>query len=293
MLSNLSEQTADSATTNHHYLDVGEVAEGLGFKGPYDSPFSDTLFVHVLAKKPPVNHYANTDETRYFSMFKARKFMQVASVVLLIGSIGFSAFTFFKGADASQMTSGVKGETAFYDERYRLAREQLPKSPAEAFELKRAVETDTELRKQRTSPRKMMILISQGLDAFPTLRVASLSWAVSADPSDGVGESVALPIESQNTSTGTADVGEDKNILYQLAFMRGSIEPFDGDYREAIDLVNGFADALSLQDSVEHVQILALPLNLSSEKTLAGGSQKATGTATFEVRVALRLEPKR
>ena len=292
MLEDLSRQTADSITTNHHFIDVGEVAMGQGFKDPYTSPFSDALFAHVLAKTPMANHYANADETRYFSMYQARKFMKVASILLLVGGAGVAGFQFVEGAIASQETIQTEQQTVFYDDRYQMAREQLPKSPAEANELIRVINTVDDLRKYRASPQDMMVLLSQGLEAFPSLQIDSMSWTVSADPFAPVSGRAALKGEPPAGTVAVDEEGNNVPALFQLAFVGGSVVTFDGDYRLAIDQVNGFADALSLQNSVEHVQILTLPLDLSSERVLSGGSEQVTGKAEFEIRVALRLETK-
>ena len=67
------------------------------------------------------------------------------------------------------------------------------------------------------------------------------------------------------------------------------IEPFDGDYRAAIDTVRRFAGALATPTGVEHVRILTLPLELGSEHALVGDADAQSGPAEFEIRIVLRL----
>ena len=80
----------------------------------------------------------------------------------------------------------------------------------------------------------------------------------------------------------------DSESLFQVARISARIEPFDGDYRAAIGTVRRFAAALAAPAGVEHVRILTLPLELSSEQALSGVAGAAPEGAEFAIRVALR-----
>ena len=81
----------------------------------------------------------------------------------------------------------------------------------------------------------------------------------------------------------------DPDALFQVARVGARIEPFDGDYREAIDSIRRFAAALAAPPDIEHVRILTLPLELGSEHALTGAAGATSDAAEFEIRVTLRV----
>lgn len=85
-----------------------------------------------------------------------------------------------------------------------------------------------------------------------------------------------------------ASTGE-SGTLYQLAYVKGRIAPFDGNYRRALDLVNAYAEALRQLPGVDHVRIQSLPLDIDSESTLRGDAAGSTAPrqAEFELRIAV------
>ena len=83
--------------------------------------------------------------------------------------------------------------------------------------------------------------------------------------------------------------GREPGDLFHLALVSARIESFDGDYRAAIDTVHRLADALAAYSGVEHVRVLSLPLNLSSEQALVGDAGATGASADFEIRMALRV----
>ena len=107
---------------------------------------ADLIFAHLLAKRTPANHYAPERDTRYFSFKRIRSGMLAASILLLVGSLGWSAYKFIEYVEARQDTLRVKRETIFYTKLLNDARDNLPPAPALAHEVKAAVEMADTLR---------------------------------------------------------------------------------------------------------------------------------------------------
>ena len=64
------------------------------------------------------------------------------------------------------------------------------------------------------------------------------------------------------------------------------MRPFRGDYREAIDAINRFAETLSKQPNVAEVKVAKLPLNINPTLTLTGNTSEnrdQAGTAAFTI----------
>ena len=282
-------------------VDLAGVARRLGMRRWGGEAEADRLFVHALARRPAPNHYATPEETRRFSMLRARAFLKAASVLLMAGGCLFGGVTLLEGVVAGGYARALALQAALYEDRYRRARATLPPAPAEPEEIARVVSVASALQARRGDPRDLLALVSEALSAFPRVRIESVSWRTSGDAEaevaaagrpggrggpGGSGESSGSGEPGASSRAGDERAGPD--TLFHLALVSARIDPFDGDYRAAIDTIHRFTDALAAPPGVEHVRILALPLDLSPHRTLAGDADAAAGAATFEIRVALR-----
>ena len=236
-------------------VDLAEVARKLGMRRWGGEPAADRLFVHLLARRPPPNHYATREEMRGFAMLRARWFLKTASAGLVAGGCLFGGVTLLEGIIAGGHARSLSQQAMLYENRYREAQAELPPAPAEPVELERAVSVVNTLRERRADPVDLLGLISDAAEPRPS----------------------------------GAEPRRDSKALFQIALVSAGIEPFDGDYRAAIDTVRRFAGALAVSPGIEHVRVLSLPLDLSSEQTLTGDAETTAEAAAFEIRVTLRI----
>ena len=282
-------EAGDDARATCTPVDLAEVARRLGMRRWSGEPTADRLFVHVLAKRAPPNHYATPGETRHFSMLRARGFLRAASAGLAAAGCLFGAFTFLDGAIAGGHARALALQTMLYERRYHAARAELPPAPAEPADLERVVAAADALRSRRADPFDLFEPVSHALDGFPRVRIDSLSWRAGGDP--GAPASHGAGGEDAHRAAGTLAGEEprrDPEALFRIGLVRARIEPFDGDYRAAIETVRGFAGALAASPGVEHVRVTRFPLDLSPERTLSGDTETPAEAAEFEIRVALR-----
>ena len=305
----LRREIGDGPRTGPTLVDLAGVARRLGMRRWGGEAEADRLFVHALAKRPAPNHYATPEETRRFSMLRARAFLEAASVLLVAGGCLFGGVTLLEGVIAGGHARALALQATLYEDRYRRARATLPPAPAEPEEIARVVSMASALQARRGDPRDLLALVSEALAELPRVRIESVSWRTS---DDAEAEVAAAGHRSRpggrdapggsgdpgaSSRTGDEHAGPDASAgaprrgpdtLFHLALVSARIDPFDGDYRAAIDTIHRFADVLAAPPGVEHVRVLALPLDLSPHRALAGDADAAAGTATFEIRVALR-----
>ena len=286
LLADITRQSPDSLTTRHHLLELDEVAEMVGMKGTYGSDSSDRIFAHLLAKKRLPNQYAPANQTRHNTMFRARIGVIAASVVLVVVSLFISGTNVVEAVIAVGAAARAGQQTAFYDERYKIARARMPKIPAEPRDIKSAVEMADKLRAYKTTPRAMVVTLSKGLANFPQLKLESITWLTSTDPDKPVGGRR----QRANVRSPSSSAAGDSNgpRLYQLARIKGSVDPFGGDYRQALALVRQFAAALLDLPEVEAVHVLELPLDIGPESALSGDTERQADAAPFELRIVIR-----
>ena len=267
-------------------VDLAAVARGLGMRRWDGEATADRLFVHLLASRPPCNHYATPDQTGRLAVRRIGLILKAASGTLVAGACLFGGSVALEGAAASAHARALALHAALYERRYRAAQATLPPTPAEPAELERVVSAVSALRRRRADPVDLLARLSDTLAGFPRVRIESLSWRASDDPeapvSTATGDRAGLR-RSDDAPRRNAD------ILFQVVRVSARIEPFDGNYRAAIGIVRRFAAALAAPPGVEHVRILSLPLELGSEHALAGDAGTTSEAAAFEIRVTLRV----
>ena len=268
-------------------VDLATVARRLGLRRWGGEASADRLFVHLLASRPPPNHYAAPDQIRRHSVLRIGLVLKAASTAIAAGACLFGGAVALEGAAASGHARALALHAALYERRYRAAQAALPPAPAEPAELERVVSAVNALRRRRTNPVDVLARLSDTLAGFPRVRIEALSWRTSDDPEAPVG---AQGDDRTEVRLSGGEPGRHSGLLFHAARFGARIEPFDGDYRGAIDTVRRLADALAAQPGVEHVRILSLPLELGSEHALTGAAGTTGEDAAFEMRVTLRAD---
>lgn len=285
LLADITRQSPDSLTTRHHLLDVEEVAHMVGLKGPYGSEYSDRIFAHLLAKKRLPNQYAPATQTRHHTMYRARLGLIAASIALVVAGIFISASKAVDAIVAINETTSAKQRTAFYKERVAIARERMPKTPAEPRDLKAAVQMAEKLRAYKTTPRPMAVTLGKGLADFDSVKIDKIDWVASTDQERPVGANAERGKSRRGNNASSKSSGDGR--LYQIANVEGRIDPFDGDYRAAIEMVRAFNAALLTLPEVETANVLEYPLDTSSETKLSGDTGRRDLKAKFKIHLVI------
>ena len=256
------------------FCDLNDLLRAAGGKRRLETPFSDRYFIHRLLQAGPVNCYASAADRRYYFMRRLRRGMKAGSVALSLAGAVWGAVNFGDGLAYRQGGRAAQQEADIYASRYHLARQSLPRTPVAAADLKIAVDLIAELKARKTTPLGMIQALSDGLRAFPAIKLRKLNWTAAAP--------AATPASEQDFDS------------YQTAILHGAITPFSGDYRAAIDLIDSFAETLRGRDNIHTVQILSLPLDVSPDSSLHGDAQDHArgrgGEADFSMRIVLGVK---
>ena len=267
-------------------VDLAVVARRLGMRRWGGEATSDRLFVHLLARRRPRSHYATARETRALAMLRTRSLLRAASAGMIAGGCFLGGVAALEGVALHSHAQSLARQAAIYEERFLEAQATLPAAPAEPSEIERVVAAVDTLRERRADPVDLLALIGDALAGFPNVRIEGISWRLSAHAEAPAGEENDDRGEPRRAGEETR---RHPGFLFQIAHVSARIEPFAGDYRAAIDTVRRLAQALAAPSGVEHVRVLALPLDLSPEQTLTGDAETTAETAAFEIRVALRV----
>ena len=275
VLDEMERQKASSSMIKKHYLDVNKLVQSAGLDSDLSTPFSDQLFIYHLLTIRPENCYASKKEMRYSSMRKMRIAMNSVSVLMLIISFIYSGLYFMDGITLKQQSEDSKNKADFYQARYNLAKERLPKTPVEPAQIKVAVDAVKTLNDYRSTPYEMMSFLGKTLEKFPSIKLEDMEWNFSVDPKTNSDK----PVNAENKSY----------KYFQIASIKARIVPFDGNYREAISTVNKFAETLRSSEVAYAVSILSFPLDISSTARLQGGSNAVGKEALFSLKAVIGI----
>lgn len=280
LLDEIEKRKISLPMVKQHSFDVNKLLTTIDKDANQTVPFSDQLLIGYALKERIKNYYASTKEMRYMKMRTMRYSMNIASVLILIFSLIYGGINFMGGLSYKQESEASKNKANFYQVRYNLARERLPKTPVEPEQIKVAVDAVETLESYKSSPYEMMSLLGKTLEQYPGIKLDELSWSFSMDPNKGVKA-------KENTQNNNFSSDDEQAKYYQISEFEAHIEPFDGNYREAIAMVTDFAETLRKNDSTYSVSIESFPLDISSDATLQGNTQITDKTALFSLRTVI------
>jgi hypothetical protein len=280
-LDELEKRAISTPMMKRHYYDVNKLLSTVQEGAAQTVPFSDQLLISHLLKAQVKNCYASSSEMRYLKIRNMRYAMNAASVALILFSFIYSSINFMGGLTYKQESETSKNKANFYQVRYDLAKERLPKTPVEPNQIKVAVDTVTKLEEYKATPYEMLSYLGKGLEQYPAIKLDDLEWSFSLDPNEGTASQ-----EFNEVPIGNIDTANEIKY-YQITNLNAHIEPFDGNYRDAIAMVKEFAKTLSDFDETYSVSIESFPLDISSKSTLQGNAQDSGRAALFSLRAVI------
>ena len=267
-----------------HGFDINKLLANIQKDAVQTVPFCDQLLIGYSLKEKIKNFYASAKEMRYMKMRIMRYSMNVSSMLLILFSLIYGGLNFMGGLSYKQESEASKNKANFYQVRYDLARERLPKTPVEPAQIKVAVDAVATLEDYKSSPYEMMSLLGKTLEQYPGIKLDQLSWSFSMDPNMGMKAKENMQMDNISSDSESEQVK-----YYQISEFDAHIEPFDGNYREAISMVNDFAETLRSHDETYSVSIESFPLDISSDATLQGNAQVTDKTALFSLRAVIEV----
>lgn len=261
LLDELRREAPPPGNARQHFRDLAQLrSPGSDAKAtePEES-FSDGFFMQQALKRRPANIYATPRERRYLFMRRARGGLATAGALLLLAGAAQGGMNLAKGLLYQHRSRTAAAQADSYAAQYEEARRRLPETPVEPAELKVAIDIADALARRKTGPGGAVRLLSDSLERFPAIQATRLVWNATAE---------GLPSRCCQ------------------ARLEGRIEPFDGDFRAAMAVINRFADDLRGQSATRSVRLLALPLNLSPDADLQGDTRGLNDEARFTMDLA-------
>ena len=284
------EDVAEAIVQDNPALDcvrVGrvELATRLGMDPQLLSAAPDAMYLQLLGLKAPAGNIAPASATVGFRRYRVSRSVYAACAsiagIAAVWSIVNGWQTYRVNGQAAEIAGQIAVQNAQYEQMTRL----FPPSPTTGANLKKAVEIAKAIRETSRDPIPMMALISQALGATPDVMLRELGWRYGrSDIQKGAEASTAA-------SAPSGAPGKPAPTRHQSAYLSGEIRNFRGDYRAAIQTIEGLVERLRRYPSVAEVRTIRMPLNVSPKAVLSGNTLDAdvvTGSAEFEIVVVLQ-----
>ena len=235
----------DSGEVRFVFIDLLAEARRSGLKTlPADS-FSETLFLHLMMRKPARAQFASAALRRNYRIARLRLALTGAGAAILAGSALFSAAHMLEYRRLNEGSEQLRRLTVSDGRQYRTALRRLPPMPVGLGKLRAAVRRYDRLDQQTATLEPMYQRISRALDAVPGVDIERIDWT-----EDGPGDGKPSRPVAELTA----------RLPVELA----------SDPRAQLDAIGRFSAELR-RDRFVTVQGLALPFETGSGHSLKGG----------------------
>lgn len=247
----------------------------------------DAMYLQLLGLKAPAGNIAPVNATLGYRRYRATRAIYAACAGM--GAIA-AVWTIVNGWQAYRVNSQaaeIAQQISVQDNQYQQITRQFPPAPTNGENLKRAVEVATAIRQTARDPLPAMSLVSQALQGSPNVLVREFGWRYGVNNIEKGAESSGISVPPTAPAPGVPPPGR-----YQSAYVSGEVRPFRGDYRAAIDTINGLAARLRANPAIAEVRTTRMPLNVSPKAVLSGNTLDSArpeiGSADFELVIVMK-----
>jgi hypothetical protein len=254
--------------TDVHYdfADIEDVGKQLKINYRFTDSDASQIFLHQLAVNRPKTHYANTEHTRYYTLWQLRRALTWGSGVLLFGSMLWASATVLQSGVNATEAETLKLQAQSLVKAAQQITQNFPSTHAPAADMKASVSIIRKLDQYQPIPQIILKPISATLDHFPQIELNDLGWQGNATE----------PVASNTRA----------DIPAQVITLKGNLQGFDNDYRAAL----AYLDRFQLELNTHGYQVTALtkPLDVSPSGSLADQREARENALAFSFKLVWR-----
>jgi hypothetical protein len=253
-----------------------EIARRLSIPAADLARSPDVLHLHVLATGGRFLDLAPAHVEAGFQVYRLRQYGYIASGAVLAAALLWAGVATFQAMQLDEEVVLLARQTGEYQRRYAEVTAHFPQAPATAAELQHTVEAAEQIRSQLRTPKEVLVLISRALEASPEVTLRRIEWRY--------GDAKTMDDLSFKVSATAA--------RRQIAVVSAEVVKEAQDHRAVLERIRAFAAALGSNARVEEVQVLKLPMDMTSEAALSGTTAESARPpqAHFQVAILLRGE---
>lgn len=251
----------------NHFIKAQQLSQ------PAISKIPELLHMQLLASGHQVDNFAPEALTKHYQLSRWATSIKTMSLLLGMGATLISLWFFYQGYQHQQHFASAQQATQLEQLKYNTVAADFPKAKLSALGLKKAVILDQQLAHYPKSPRKLLTVLSEALEASPEIKLNGISWQQNNFAHLAATEQVKPTLRQNLPSTSVQD-----SSLLENAKITAEITTFDGNFRHANQLVNQFVQQLKKNSQVAYVAVTEAPTNQDSYTDLSGSTNDALTT---------------
>ena len=285
-----SEVCVGSQRMHFEVVDEQAVAAKVGLRSVPGGNHAEALFCYLLGMRAPAEQYAPKTQRRMFRLWQLRNAILGVSGAIFAGCVLFASAQVYQVLELRGKMAAAKTQAAQDARRYDEVRKTFPPMPTTTENLKATVQRFDEIERGAASPEQMLVEISKVLDAFTSVELDRIDWAVTRGSADIALGDAAKPAAPAAPSAPAQAAAQDKS-LYQVALLAGRVQtPNRLDYRGMLDYLDQFAGALRKYPDTR-VELVKLPFDIRSGAKLSGGvsTEQPPQATAFALRMSRKI----
>jgi hypothetical protein len=210
------------------------------------------------AGAPPILNLAPAKLTRPYRLHRVSRAVNGAAFAFAMGGTVAAGAQWYQANQYKSDVVQFSQDLARSEYLYQQTLKQYPIVTVPPEMLRQVIQVVDQVESGPSTPEAMMTVLSQTLEQHPEIVLRALTWEDNLTSGHGAGSHVDV---------------------------RAEVEPFDGDYRVAVDQIKSFVATLSAQPEVASVTLVEGPVSSVSDTPLSGSTldHHSPGIAHFHV----------
>lgn len=242
-------------------IDLPSLARSLRIPDDFLAATPEVAPLAAIAAEPVLLNLAPPELLQRHTEYCWRKSLNAAAGIIALIGIGVTAYFWLHAQDLSNQASQQALQQQQLDFQYQSIARSFPVQTATPEQLAQTVKLARQLDSRHLDPNSLLAAISQAMDTTPDISLGSLEWN-----------------DKALTPTGEAHV-----------YIEATLDPFDGNYRAAMERIENFMQALQEIPSIQDVRLETSPVNADSSSTLSGKTFSAEAANAPAARFKLGL----
>jgi hypothetical protein len=238
-------------------VDFREALDAVKLRQAPEGAAAEALFVHLAARKPPREQFANRDDRRRYTIWQLQRGIVAAGALAFAACLLVAGARLFDAFGARGNASDLLREARNATQRYERITATFPVTETTSENLKVTVTEFRRLAERTASPEEAFVHVSRVLGEFPQMDIDGLRWSIGRpDPLEG----------SAPAPTAKSGALGDNAVLVEISGRVNATQR--NDYRGITAQVEKLVAALST--SGYQLVDRKLPFDITSEGRLTG-----------------------
>lgn len=273
-LQHLQQGCRNEPQLNYHFLDLNQIAAGVGLKQPPAAEACEKYFAHLLSRKLPDANYVQPGEQRYYLQYRMRRWVVAASILLVSASLLWSVADIHAGQDLASKAERIAAETAQMQSEYEMALANMPAVDYPPRVMRATVEANQQLAGHKPKSLAVLAMIGASLAAYPNIELDQLRWGLFQEAGAVDENGVALVADG----------------ITESVTIKAHLKAFPANYQAAFKQVEALMTTLKQNPAIATVAAVGLPLNTDPASLLVGETRHNDETPQASFELAIKLQ---